>query len=129
SFNPRVYRFATRLMPTLLGGLLAPSSVLEGLHAVGDLSGRIIVDGPLDHIRACADRGTLVVTPTHASHMDSVVFGWSLYRCGLPPCTYGAGKNLFTNPFISFFMHNLGAYRVDRRIGNNLYNDVLTTYS
>jgi glycerol-3-phosphate O-acyltransferase len=99
------------------------------LTNLGDLSGKVVIDGPLDHIRACADRGTLVVTPTHSSNMDSVVFGWSLHRAGLPPCTYGAGKNLFTNPFISFFMHNLGAYRVDRRLTHALYKDVLKTYS
>src|SRR5262249_15062050 len=86
-------------------------------------------DGPLEHIRTCADRGTLIVVPTHLSNMDSVVLGWSLYIAGLPPCTYGAGKNLFTNPFISFFMHNLGAYRVDRRIQHGLYKDVLKTSS
>jgi glycerol-3-phosphate O-acyltransferase len=129
NFNPRVYRFATSLLPTILSGMLAPGSVAQGITALGDLSGKILIDGPLDHIRACADRGTLVVTPTHGSNMDSVVFGFSLHRAGLPPCTYGAGKNLFTNPFISYFMHNLGAYRVDRRIGNSLYKDVLKTYS
>ena len=48
---------------------------------------------------------------------------------GLPPTTYGAGKNLFTNPFISFFMRNLGAYRVDRRLRFELYKDVLKEYS
>jgi glycerol-3-phosphate O-acyltransferase len=129
NFNPRVYRFATRLLPPLLSGLLAPGSVAQGLSNLGDLSRHVAIDGPLDHIRSCADRGTLVVTPTHSSNMDSIVFGWSLHRAGLPPCTYGAGKNLFTNPFISFFMHNLGAYRVDRRITNALYKDVLKTYS
>ena len=129
NFNPRVYRFATSLLPPLLSGLLSPGSIAQGLSSLGDLSGKVVIDGPLDHIRACADRGTLVVTPTHSSNMDSVVFGFSLHRAGLPPCTYGAGKNLFTNPFISFFMHNLGAYRVDRRLANGLYKDVLKTYS
>ena len=42
---------------------------------------------------------------------------------------YGAGKNLFTNPIISFFMHNLGAYRVDRRIRAQLYKEALKAYS
>jgi glycerol-3-phosphate O-acyltransferase len=129
NFNPRVYRFTTSLLPALLSGLLSPGSVAQGLSNLGDLSGKVAIDGPLDHIRTCADRGTLVVTPTHSSNMDSVVFGWSLHRAGLPPCTYGAGKNLFTNPFISYFMHNLGAYRVDRRITHGLYKDVLKTYS
>ncbi len=73
--------------------------------------------------------GTAVYVPTHLSNMDSIVFGYALERAGLPPATYGAGKNLFTNPVLSFFMHNLGAYRVDRRIKHNLYKDVLKTYS
>ena len=67
--------------------------------------------------------------PTHLSNLDSIVFGYALERAGLPPATYGAGKNLFTNPVLSYFMHNLGAYRVDRRIRHNLYKDVLKTYS
>ena len=67
--------------------------------------------------------------PTHLSNLDSVVFGFALERAGLPPATYGAGKNLFTNPVLSFFMHNLGAYRVDRRLRHSLYKDVLKTYS
>src|SRR5215470_3561361 len=70
SFNPRVYRFATRLMPPILSGLLSPGSIAQGVSALGDLSGKVVIDGPLDHIRACADRGTLVVTPTHSSNMD-----------------------------------------------------------
>jgi glycerol-3-phosphate O-acyltransferase len=67
--------------------------------------------------------------PTHLSNLDSVVFGFALERGRLPPATYGAGKNLFTNPVMSFFMHNLGAYRVDRRLKHGLYKDVLKAYS
>ena len=61
--------------------------------------------------------------------MDSLAVGESLHRHGLPPVVYGAGKNLFTNPIISFFMHNLGAYRIDRRVRASLYKDVLKAYS
>jgi glycerol-3-phosphate O-acyltransferase len=129
NFNTRVYRFATGFLPPLLGGFLGPKNLSEGLAGLGALGGRVIVDGPIEQIRTCADRGTLVVTPTHSSNMDSVVLGWSLHHAGLPPCTYGAGKNLFSNRFLSFFMHNLGAYRVDRRLANGLYKDVLKTYS
>lgn len=129
NFNERVYRFAKGVLPAVLGGLLAPQSLTEGFRGLGDLGGRIVVDGPLDVLRACADRGTLVVVPTHSSNMDSVVLGWSLQHAGLPPVTYGAGKNLFSNRFIGFFMHNLGAYRVDRRLRHALYKDVLKEYS
>src|SRR5262249_47558530 len=45
-----------------------------------------------------------------------------------PPLTYGAGLNLFTNPLISFFMQNLGAYKVDRRKTAPFYKDVLKEY-
>ena len=47
--------------------------------------------------------------------MDSLVLGYAIYRLGLPPVIYGAGLNLFSNPLVGFFMHNLGAYTVDRR--------------
>jgi glycerol-3-phosphate O-acyltransferase len=37
--------------------------------------------------------------------------------------------NLFANKLVGFFMHNLGAYKVDRRKKNALYKDVLKTYA
>ncbi len=131
NFDPRVYRFATRILTPGLGFLFGPLSSLRGgvSGLLGELDSRIQVEGPLDVLRGIAERGTLVVTPTHSSNMDSVVIGLALERAGLPPVTYGAGKNLFTNPFISFFMHNLGAYRVDRRLRFELYKDILKEYS
>ena len=84
---------------------------------------RQTVDDPL------AQQATLVCVPTHLSNLDSPVMGYALQCAALPPTTYGAGKNLFTNPFISYFMRNLGAYRVDRRLRFELYKDVLKEYS
>ncbi len=130
NFDPRVYRFATGVMPPLLGFVFSPVGGLrEGMAAIRNLDARIHADGELDVVRACAERGTLAVTPTHSSNMDSPAIGLALLRAGLPPTTYGAGKNLFTNPFLSFFMRNLGAYRVDRRLKFELYKDVLKEYS
>jgi len=130
NFDPRVYRFATGVAPSLLGFVFSPvGSLREGMQAMRSLDARIHADGELDVVRTCAERGTLIVTPTHSSNMDSPAIGLGLLRAGLPPTTYGAGKNLFTNPFISFFMRNLGAYRVDRRLKFELYKDVLKEYS
>jgi glycerol-3-phosphate O-acyltransferase len=142
NFDPRVYGFATRALPPLLGGLLSPRGtvknlprVLAGMRpggrgaALTTLDDRVIVEGPLSDIRALAEIGTLIFVPTHLSNLDSVVFGFALERARLPPATYGAGKNLFTNPVLSFFMQNLGAYRVDRRLKHALYKDVLKAYS
>jgi glycerol-3-phosphate O-acyltransferase len=132
NFDPRVYRFASRAVAPLIGALLSPRATLKNLPSSLDLAaldGRVVVDGPHAHIRKLSERGTLVFVPTHLSNLDSVVFGFAMERAKLPPATYGAGKNLFTNPVLSFFMHNLGAYRVDRRLRHQLYKDVLKTYS
>ena len=130
NFDPRVYKFATGIGPSLLGFLFSPTASLRaGLSTLRNLDARIHADGDLEVVRACAERGTIVVTPTHSSNMDSPAIGLALLRAGLPPTTYGAGKNLFSNPFISFFMRNLGAYRVDRRLRFDLYKNVLKEYS
>jgi glycerol-3-phosphate O-acyltransferase len=136
NFDPRVYRFANDVMPPALSVLFAPlglglghGSLAERWRMLGGLADRIRIEGAVDAARAACERGTLIVAPTHSSHMDSVLLGFALSRAGLPPVTYGAGKNLFTNPLLSFFMHNLGAYRVDRRLRFGLYKDVLKEYS
>ena len=130
NFDPRVYRFATGIGPSILNTLFSPmTSFRQGLGVLKHLDQRIHPDGEIKLAHTCAERGTLIVTPTHSSNMDSPAIGFGLMRAGLPPTTYGAGKNLFTNPFISFFMRNLGAYRVDRRLRFELYKDVLKEYS
>jgi glycerol-3-phosphate O-acyltransferase len=130
NFDPRVYKFATGIGASLLGFVFNPiTSLTEGMNTLRNLDARITADGDVDLVRACAERGTIVVTPTHSSNMDSPAIGLGLLRAHLPPVTYGAGKNLFSNPFISFFMRNLGAYRVDRRLRFELYKDVLKEYS
>jgi glycerol-3-phosphate O-acyltransferase len=130
NFDPRVYRFATGIGPSILNTLFSPmTSFRQGLGVLKHLDQRIHPDGEIKLAHTCAERWTLIVTPTHSSNMDSPAIGFGLMRAGLPPTTYGAGKNLFTNPFISFFMRNLGAYRVDRRLRFELYKDVLKEYS
>ena len=130
NFDPRVYKFATGIGPSLLGFVFNPlTSLRQGWDTLRHLDAHITSDGDLEVVRACAERGTIVVTPTHSSNMDSPAIGLGLLRAHLPPVTYGAGKNLFSNPFISFFMRNLGAYRVDRRLRFELYKDVLKEYS
>lgn len=138
-FNPSVYELATGALPIGLGMLFKAQDlqdipgffphVLDAVREMRDLSDRLVVDGPLDTLRELAQKGTLLVVPTHSSNMDSILIGYSLFASQLPPVTYGAGKNLFANPMTSFFMHNLGAYKVDRRIRHTLYKEILKTYS
>jgi glycerol-3-phosphate O-acyltransferase len=132
NFDPRVYKFASRAAAPLIGLMMSPLQTLRHLGGAFDLralDGRVIIEGAVGLVRDLAEKGTIVFVPTHLSNLDSVVFGFALERAGLPPATYGAGKNLFTNPVLSFFMHNLGAYRVDRRLKHGLYKEVLKAYS
>ncbi len=131
-FDPRVYGFATRAVPAGLWGLLnamSPKRLFAFNGVRKGLADHLRIEGEVDHLRKLKDRGTLVVVPTHSSNLDSIVLGYANYLMGLPPLTYGAGLNLFTNPLISFFMRNLGAYRVDRKKSSILYKDVLKEYA
>lgn len=133
NFDPRVYQFAARAVPRVLTGVMKPSALPSDLLAlnrdINTVDRLLETDGDIDRLRRLAKIGTLVYVPTHSSNLDSIALGYCLFRSDLPPVVYGAGKNLFTNPIISFFMHNLGAYQLDRRIRATLYKDVLKTYS
>jgi glycerol-3-phosphate O-acyltransferase len=132
NFDERVYKLATQIIPTGLWGLLNAMSPkrllsLDGLRR--GVANHVLVQGEVDHLRALLDRGTVLVVPTHSSNLDSIIIGYATYLIGMPPLTYGAGLNLFTNPLISFFMRNLGAYKVDRKKKCALYKDVLKQYA
>jgi glycerol-3-phosphate O-acyltransferase len=128
-FTPAVYRFASRVLPLGLSVLFNAQTPEKLLRRLPRLSEQIHIQGEVETLRRLCELGTLIVVPTHSSNLDSIVVGWGLEASGLPPMTYGAGKNLFTNPLTSFFMQHLGAYKVDRRIKHSLYKDVLKTYS
>ncbi|MDX2089566.1 MAG: 1-acyl-sn-glycerol-3-phosphate acyltransferase [Kofleriaceae bacterium] len=130
NFDPRVYAFSRHVVPRVLTGAMRPSSLgLDLLSRGASIDQILTTEGPIDRLRALSKIGTLVMVPTHSSNLDSIAVGYALQREELPPVSYGAGKNLFSNPIISFFMHNLGAYRLDRRIRSVFYKEVLKTYS
>jgi glycerol-3-phosphate O-acyltransferase len=131
NFDPRVYRFSQRILPGVIAGIMNPRVLAREALSAGrvGVGGLIRIDGYVRELHELVEHGTVILVPTHSSNLDSLVVGESLAREDLPPVVYGAGKNLFTNPIISFFMHNLGAYRVDRRIKAGLYKQVLKTYS
>jgi glycerol-3-phosphate O-acyltransferase len=109
--------------PRQLTSLASLSSLRNALRE------HMLIQGAVDKLKALLERGTVVVVPTHSSHLDSIALGYGVYLLGMPPLLYGAGLNLFRNPLISFFMQNLGAYRVDRKKSASLYKDVLKEYA
>jgi glycerol-3-phosphate O-acyltransferase len=140
-FDERVYDAVTRAGEPVMGLLLnaiSPRRLLEGLpHALGGgglpalpgVDQSIVVQGAVSTLHRLRQRGTILLVPTHVSHMDSIAVGWALWKMGLPPFLYGAGLNLFSNPVLGFFMRNLGAYTVDRRKTDPLYKTVLKAYA
>lgn len=131
-FNPVLHKLAAKVLPWGLKALLSrfsPAAFLSYLGTRLNLEENIVISGPLDHIRELAGKATLIMTPTHVSNLDSVAIGLGLYQQRLPPFTYGAGLNLFGNPVISFFLNNLGAYKVDRRKKNGIYKTALKHYA
>jgi len=131
-FNPALHSVASRIVPWGLKALLSRVSPGDFLSRIGtrlNLEENVSISGPIDDVRALAAKATLIMTPTHQSNLDSVAIGLALYQSRLPPFTYGAGLNLFSNPVMAFFMNNLGAYKVDRRKKNAVYKSALKQYA
>jgi glycerol-3-phosphate O-acyltransferase len=131
-FNPVIHGLAARIIPWGLKAMLArfsPGALLKYMGTHLNLEENLTITGPVDMIRELAGKATLIMAPTHVSNLDSVAIGLGLYMSRLPPFTYGAGLNLFSNPVISFFMNNLGAYKVDRRKKNGIYKSALKQYA
>ncbi|RJO68501.1 MAG: hypothetical protein C4523_07675 [Myxococcales bacterium] len=131
-FSEATYRLSTLILPAALGFLLntmTPLKLLRGLPRLPDVADNVTLGGETELVRALEKRGTIILTPTHSSNLDSIIAGWAIYAAGLPPFTYGAGLNLFHNKFLGFFMNRLGAYKVDRLKQHRLYKDVLKEYA
>ena len=127
-FDPSVYKLATRALPRALTGLLSgrPDRLRDWELS---RSGRLGIKGDLDWLHDLSREATLVLVPTHVSNLDSPLIGLALYLAGLPPFTYGAGLNLFSNPMVGWWLGRLGAYTVDRMKRARLYKQVLKDYS
>jgi glycerol-3-phosphate O-acyltransferase len=131
-FDPGAFKFARGILPILFGRILnaAPGKWFKTISAnAKTIHEKVPIIGNIELIRNLAKKGTVIIVPTHFSNMDSIMVGWILQDLGLPAFTYGAGLNLFSIRLLSYFMSNLGAYKVDRRKKNAIYLETLKTYS
>ena len=131
-FSVTHYRLIEYATTRLFTRLLNPMK-LTGLRTLKQaklaLQDQIQIFGAIDQLRALAKIGTVVIVPTHFSHLDSLLMGLVLNVLGLPPVIYGAGLNLFGSKFFAHFMGRLGTYTIDRRKKNLPYLTTLKTYS
>lgn len=132
NFRQSYYRFARSVVTFGFSRLLNASRV-KGFGSLFSnqysLRDKIKITGEIEHLRNLAQRGTIVMVPTHFSNLDSILIGWVIHELGLPPFIYGAGLNLFNIGIFAYFMNSLGAYKVDRRKKNNIYIETLKSYS
>ncbi len=131
-FSKPVYKFATVVLPRAIGLMLNPLSakkLLEDFPHLPSVEKNIHITGEVELLKTLYEKGTIVLTPTHQSNLDSPIIGYAIYLLGFDPFLYGAGLNLFENPVFSFFMHNLGAYTVDRKKKNEVYLRTLKEYA
>lgn len=125
-FDPRVYRFATSVLPAALAALLHGGRPSPRLFQVDD---RVLLEGDVAGLQRAARQGTVMLVPTHFSHLDSLLLGHAIFRLGLPPFAYGAGLNLFSSSVTGYFMRNLGAFTVDREKSDPLYRETMKEYA
>lgn len=128
NFKRTHYKFARRLIVTFFARLLNTARLRNPFGNL-DLDSKINVLGEKKQIRKLAKLGTIVMVPTHFSHLDSALIGWAISYLGLPPFMYGAGMVLFNMSIFSYFMNSLGAYKVDRRKKHLIYLETLKSYS
>jgi len=132
SFKISTYRFAERLLPVAFKRLLNTASARNLARLYSNerkINDSINFAGNIDLIRKLSEKGTIILTPTHFSNLDSILIGWGVHSIGLPPMLYGAGLNLFNSRILGFYMRRMGAYKLDRRKKNPIYLQVLKYYS
>lgn len=132
TFKPASYHFAKRVLPFVFSSLLnasAGKTLRSVINHKVQLQEKVHLLGEIESLRKLASKGTIILVPTHFSNVDSILVGWSLHALGLPAFIYGAGLNLFNNQLLAYFMKRLGAYKVDRRKKNPVYQETLYAYS
>ena len=98
-------------------------------QAVSRMFSAIEVDeAGIERLREHAKEGTLVLLPSHKSHMDYLALAWILYRHKLPLPLIAAGDNLNFFPMGPIF-RRAGAFFIRRTFaGDRLYAAVVDAY-
>jgi len=131
-FKPIIYEISTKVLPVSISAMLNNISikkVIKNGFMYPPLNQNIVITGEYKKLQKIANKGTLIIVPTHLSNLDSPLVGLVIYMLGIDPLVYGAGLNLFKNKFFGFFMSRLGAYKVDRKKKSQIYKDILKEYA
>ncbi len=110
-----------------IGAIAAMDKVVEQL--VTRVYSEVEVDAAgLARLREAAKEGSLVLLPSHKSHMDYIVLAYLFYRNHLPLPIVAAGDNLAFFPLGPVF-RRAGAFFIRRSFhGDRLYGAVVDAY-
>ena len=82
----------------------------------------------LERVKAAIRKGSVILMPSHKSHLDYLVLSYVFYQNDLPPPHIAAGVNLSFWPLGHIF-RRAGAFFIRRTIrGQKLYATVFSTY-
>ena len=133
TFKKKTFLFARKFLTFLFTKLLNTAAERNLKRIWGGkrrLYDKMIVQGEVEKLRSLITKGTVVLTPTHSSNLDSILIGYAMDTIvGLPAFIYGAGLNLYNFGPAAYYMNRLGAYRVDRRKKNRIYLETLKMVS
>ena len=128
NFKTSHHSFARRAITSFLARLLNTAKLRNPFGNL-NLDTTIKIFGKKKKLRRLSKIGTIVMVPTHFSHLDSALIGWIISHLGLPAFMYGAGLVLYNMKIFAYFFNSLGAYKVDRRKKHILYLETLKTYT
>ena len=128
NFKRSHHGFARRIITSFLARLLNTARLRNPFGNL-NLDSTIQIVGKYKRLRKLSKSGTIVMVPTHFSHLDSALIGWIISHLGLPAFMYGAGLVLYNLKIFAYFFNSLGAYKVDRRKKYILYLETLKTYT
>ena len=128
NFKTSHHSFARRAITSFLARLLNTARLRNPFGNL-NLDTTIKIFGKKKKLRKLSKIGTIVMVPTHFSHLDSALIGWVISHLGLPAFMYGAGLVLYNMKIFAYFFNSLGAYKVDRRKKHILYLETLKTYT
>ena len=128
NFKRSHHGFARRVITSFLARLLNTARLRNPFGNL-NLDSTIQIVGKYKRLRKLSKIGTIIMVPTHFSHLDSALIGWIISHLGLPAFMYGAGLVLYNLKIFAYFFNSLGAYKVDRRKKHILYLETLKTYT
>ncbi|HEY3593210.1 MAG TPA: 1-acyl-sn-glycerol-3-phosphate acyltransferase, partial [Polyangiaceae bacterium] len=111
--EPAVVRLIDKLLDTLV------NRIYDGIE---------IDQAGLDRVRDAAKRGTVILLPSHKSHVDYLMLSFVFHRGNLQLPLIAAGDNLSFFP-LGFFFRRGGAFFIRRTFGSDrLYAAVVDAY-